>query len=241
MVQWIYWFNIEENKWISKGVYTIVSNTVTITELPIGTWTEEYKTFLDKLETDEQIYSYKNMSSETSVHFEVKIPLENIINWKDNKELDKRLKMTSHISAKNMHMFNEKNEIVKMSSAEEIVYHFWKIRTDYYIKRKEYISQRLEKELNLITSKINFVNDVIDENVKVFRQKLSTINEQLDTRKYLKINETYTYLTDMKIHTFSEDTINELISKQKNITDQYNLNKNYTLLDFWENDLNKLN
>jgi DNA topoisomerase-2 len=145
---------VEENRWVSKGIYKIVSNTVTITELPIGTWTEDYKSFLDKLETEEQIYSYKNMSSETDVHFEVKIPLENIINCRDNKELDKKLKMTSYISAKNMHVFNEKNEIVKMSSAEEIVYHFWKIRTDYYTKRQTDISQRLEKELNLVTSKI---------------------------------------------------------------------------------------
>jgi DNA topoisomerase-2 len=230
---------VEENRWVSRGVYKIVSNTVTITELPIGTWTEDYKSLLDKLETDEQIYSYKNMSSETAVHFEVKIPLENIINWRDNKELDKKLKMTSYISAKNMHVFNEKNEIVKMSSAEEIVYHFWKIRTDYYIKRQTDISQRLEKELNLVTSKINFVNDVIDDNIKVFRQKLTTINEQLTARKYLKINDTYTYLTDMKIHTFSEDTIETLVFKQKNITDQYNLNKNYTISDFWKNDFNK--
>tara|TARA_B110000093_G_C12966753_1_gene410012 strand:+ start:49 stop:2460 length:2412 start_codon:yes stop_codon:yes gene_type:complete len=230
---------VEENRWVSKGIYKIVSNTVTITELPIGTWTEDYKSFLDKLETEEQIYSYKNMSSETDVHFEVKIPLENIINWRDNKELDKKLKMTSYISAKNMHVFNEKNEIVKMSSAEEIVYHFWKIRTDYYTKRQTDISQRLEKELNLVTSKINFVNDVIDDNIKVFRQKLTTINEQLTTRKYLKINDTYTYLTDMKIHTFSEDTIETLVSKQKNITDQYNLNKNYKISDFWKNDFNK--
>jgi DNA topoisomerase-2 len=230
---------VEENRWVSKGIYKIVSNTVTITELPIGTWTEDYKSFLDKLETEEQIYSYKNMSSETDVHFEVKIPLENIINWRDNKELDKKLKMTSYISAKNMHVFNEKNEIVKMSSAEEIVYHFWKIRTDYYTKRQTDISQRLEKELNLVTSKINFVNDVIDDNIKVFRQKLTTINEQLTSRKYLKINDTYTYLTDMKIHTFSEDTIETLVSKQKNITDQYNLNKNYTISDFWKNDFNK--
>lgn len=230
---------VEENRWVSRGVYKIVSNTVTITELPIGTWTEDYKSLLDKLETEEQIYSYKNMSSETAVHFEVKIPLENIINWRDNKELDKKLKMTSYISAKNMHVFNEKNEIVKMSSAEEIVYHFWKIRTDYYIKRQTDISQRLEKELNLVTSKINFVNDVIDDNIKVFRQKLTTINEQLTARKYLKINDTYTYLTDMKIHTFSEDTIETLVFKQKNITDQYNLNKNYTISDFWKNDFNK--
>ena len=183
LMPWYKGFNgtitkIEQNKWITRGVYKIVSNTVTITELPIGTWTEDYKSHLDKLETDNEIYSYINKSTETNVHFELKIPLENIISWTDNREFDKKLKLTSNVSAKNIHVFNERNEIIKIDSVEEIVYRFWKIRCDYYTKRQKDISDRLSKELNLINSKISFVNDVIDENVKVFRQKISYINEQ---------------------------------------------------------------
>ena len=179
------------------------------------------------------------MSSETNVLFEIKIPLENIIDWLDNKEFEKKMKLISYISGRNMHVFNEKSEIVKMSSAEEIVYRFWKIRNDYYNKRQCSVADRLEKELNVITAKINFVNDVIDENIKVFRQKLSYINEQLDTRKYLKVDDSYNYLTDMKIHAFSEDVIESLIIKQLTIQDEYTMNKNYTLSDFWKNDINK--
>ena len=231
---------IEQNKWITRGVYKIVSNTVTITELPIGTWTEDYKSHLDKLETDNEIYSYINKSTETNVHFELKIPLENIISWTDNREFYKKLKLTSNLSAKNIHVFNEKNEIVKMDSVEEIVYRFWKIRCDYYTKRQKDISDRLSKELNLINSKINFVNDVIDEKVKVFRQKISFINEQLESRSYIKVNNSYTYLTDMKIHSFSEDTITSLTNHRDKIDKEYILNKNYSVSDFWKNDLDKI-
>ena len=93
---------IEENRWTTQGVYKIESNTVTITELPIGTWTEDYKSHLDKLETENEIYSYTNKSTETDVHFEIKIPLENIVNWRDNREFEKKLKLTSNLSAKNI-------------------------------------------------------------------------------------------------------------------------------------------
>ena len=245
LMPWYKGFNgtitkVEENKWITWGVYKIVSNTVTITELPIGTWTEDYKSYLDKLETENEIYSYINKSTETSVHFELKIPLENIISWKDNRDFHKKLKLTSNLSAKNIHVFNEKNEIVKMESPEEIIYRFWNIRCEYYTKRQKDISDRLSKELDLITSKINFVNDVIDENVKVFRQKISFINEQLEKRSYMKVNNSYTYLTDMKIHSFSEDTITTLTTTQKKIESEYQLNKSYKLSDFWRNDLNKI-
>lgn len=230
---------VDENRWMTCGSYKITSNTLTVTELPIGTWTEDYKTFLDKLETEDIIYSYKNMSTETNVLFEIKIPLEIMIDWMDNKELEKKMKLISYISGRNMHVFNEKSEIVKMSSAEEIVYRFWKIRNDYYNKRQRNVADRLEKELNVITAKINFVNDVIDENIKVFRQKLSYINEQLQERKYLTVDDSYNYLTDMKIHAFSEDVIESLIVKQGTLQSEYTKNNNYTLSDFWKNDINK--
>ncbi len=228
---------VEENKWTSHGNYTIKANVITITELPIGSWTEDYKTFLDKLETENIIYGYKNMSTETTVNFEIKMPLETVYEWKDNCEIEKKLKLMSHISAKNMYVFNEKNEIVKMESPEEIIYHFWRIRNEYYIKRQANLVNKLSYELNVITSKINFVNDVIEEHIKVFRQKLEYINKQLEDKKYIKVENTYAYLTDMKIHTFSEDTLDKLTKKQKDLHENLTKISNYSLRDFWMNDV----
>ena len=223
----------EENKWTSHGFYIIKANVVTVTELPVGTWTEDYKSFLDKLETENIIYSYKNMSTETNVHFEIKIPLETVYEWIDNREVEKKLKLVGHISAKNMHVFNENNEIVKMESPEEIIYHFWRIRNEYYIKRQTNLIKKLSHELGVITAKINFVNDVIDEKIKVFRQKLEYINKQLNEKQYIKIENSYTFLTDMKIHTFSEDTIEKLLKKQKDLHNELEKISSYKLRDFW--------
>ncbi len=228
---------VEENKWTSHGNYTIKANVITITELPIGSWTEDYKTFLDKLETENIIYGYKNMSTETTVNFEIKMPLETVYEWRDNREIEKKLKLMSHISAKNMYVFNEKNEIVKMESPEEIIYHFWRIRNEYYIRRQANLVNKLSYELNVITSKINFVNDVIEEHIKVFRQKLEYINKQLEDKKYIKVENTYTYLTDMKIHTFSEDTLDKLTKKQKDLQENLTKISNYSLRDFWMDDI----
>ena len=229
---------VEENKWTTHGIYTIKANVIIVTELPIGTWTEDYKTFLDKLETEDTIYGYKNMSTETTVHFEIKMPLETVYEWKDNNEIEKKLKLVSHISAKNMYVFNERNEIVKMESPEEIIYHFWRIRNEYYIKRQCNLLKKLKSELDLITAKINFVNDVIDEKIKVFRQRLDYINQQLDEKKYIKVDNSYTYLTDMKIHTFSEDTLEKLTNKQKDVQKMYTEISTFKLRDFWMEDIN---
>lgn len=47
----------EDQTWVTKGVYTLdeAKKTVTITELPVGMWTKDYKAFLDEMcETDEK-------------------------------------------------------------------------------------------------------------------------------------------------------------------------------------------
>ena len=224
---------VENNKWTSHGTYEVKGNKITITELPIGTWIEDYKLFLDKLETDEVIYSYKNNSTDTTIYFELSLSLENIIEWTNNREIEKKLKLISHISGKNMYVFDEHDKIVKMESAEEIIYRFWRIRNEYYIKRQKYLVNKIKYELDIIISKITFINDVINENIKVFRQKLDFINSQLETKKYSKIENSYKYLTDMKIHSFSEDTINILTEKMNTLTHEYTMISNMTLKDFW--------
>ena len=225
----------ESNKWTTHGVYEVKSNKILITELPIGTWTEDYKIFLDKLETEETIYSYKNNSTDTTVNFELSLPLEIIVEWTNNGEIEKKLKLMSHISAKNMYVFDENNKIVKMESAEEIVYRFWRIRNEFYIKRQNYIIKKIKYELDIITSKITFINDVIYENIKVFRQPLDFINSQLEMKKYPKIEDSYKYLTDMKIHSFSKDAIDTLNGKKDSLENEFIKIKNFELKDFWNN------
>jgi len=224
---------VEDNKWTSHGVYSIEGNTVIIKELPIGTWTEDYKIYLDKLEIDGVIFSYKNNSSDTSVLFELKFPINTLLDLKLGNEFEKKLKLVSHISGKNMYVFNEKNEIVKMSSAEEILFHFWNIRNSFYLKRQIHLIKNLTEELELVTSKINFVNDVIYENIKIFRQPHAFIINQLEIKKYPKIEESYAYLTDMKIHVFTEEHIKILTNKQLEVQKKLSEIKKFTLKDFW--------
>ena len=40
---------ITSSKYLIKGIYSILANSVHITELPIGTWTDDYKQYLETL------------------------------------------------------------------------------------------------------------------------------------------------------------------------------------------------
>jgi DNA topoisomerase-2 len=227
----------DTNKWITQGKYTVKGNVITVTELPIGTWTDDYKTFLDKLETEGTIFGYTNESTETTINLTIKCPLENVVEWTQNCEVLKKLKLISHLSANNMYVFNEKNEIVKMESPEEIIFHFWRIRNEYYIKRQNYICGKLKNELIVLNSKIKFVTDIMEDKIIVFKQTLKYIVSQLEKSEYPKISDSYEYLTNMKIHSFSSDTIEKLTNSRDKINEEYKTIKNYSLRNFWEKDI----
>ena len=210
---------------------------INVTELPIGTWTDDYKAFLDKLETEGIIFGYTNASTEMSVNFTIKCPLENVIEWTQNNETLKKLKLISHLSANNMYVFNEKNEIVKMESPEEIIFHFWRIRNEYYNKRQKYICDKLSNELNVLNAKIKFVTEIMGDKIIIFKQKMECIISQLEKSGYPKISDSYEYLTNMKIHSFSSDTIEKLTNTRDKTNKEYETMKNYSLRNFWENDI----
>jgi DNA topoisomerase-2 len=78
----IYPIDDTHNKYIIKGNYEILGNDkIRISELPIGTWTQDYKEFLESLientkgknpkNNDEYIKDYTDMSTDLNVDFEI--------------------------------------------------------------------------------------------------------------------------------------------------------------------------
>ena len=103
----------DKNKWISYGSYVITENTIKITEIPIGESIENYKQFLEKMEADDRIVTFKNNSTDSKPNFEIKVKKETLQQWEYAGTLEKNLKLTSHINATNMHVFNEKGNLQK--------------------------------------------------------------------------------------------------------------------------------
>jgi DNA topoisomerase-2 len=227
---------IDENKWLSIGKYTIDNYTVTVTELPIGTWTEDYKQFLEKLEQEDKIHCFKNMSTEERVCFEIKVKLDTLNEWRGS--IEKLLKLTSNINAQNMHLFNEKGEIVKMHSSEEILWNFYKIRNEYNIRRKKYLIKTLEHETNILSSQVRFLEMIIKEELIIFRKKKDIICKELEQLKFYKNDNSYDYLLDMNIHSFTEEKIDSLTKKMNDKQLEYEKVKNMTIRDIWLSDLN---
>ena len=230
---------VDTNKWVSYGVYEVIENTVKISELPIGEWTENYKQHLEKMETEERIITFKNNSSDTIIDFEVKIKKETLKQWEYEGTLEKILKLTTNINATNMHVFMANGEIQKMHSAEEILYNFFVIRNKYHKLRKDHIEEQISKELIILESKVKFIRSVVSEELFIFKRKKIDITKDL---KKMNLYEypNYDYLLNLPVQSFTEEKIKSLETSYKNKKLELQKIKETTVANLWEQDLEKI-
>ena len=222
---------IDTNKWICEGKFEISkteNNLIIITELPVGTWTEDYKQFLEKLEEEDKIVFFRNNSTETSVNFEVKLKPD------FPNDLQKFLKLTTNINAQNMNLFDENGVIVKMNSAEEILWRFFTIRSEYFQKRKNYLLKKYNLELNILKSKYEFIRQIIENELLVFRRKKNQIIEDITSNKFpFYKGNNYEYLLELNVYNFTEEKLVQLEENVKSKEEQIGALETKSIKDFW--------
>ena len=231
-----------ENKFITTGkLQRINPTTIEITELPISRWTQVYKEFLESLIESNEIIDYKNNCDECNINFKVIMQKTVIDELIKTDSLIKKLKLTSSLNIGNMHVFDEDLVIRKVSSPEEIIFRFYKVRKEHYIKRKKYLTDKLINELNLLDSKIRFIKAIIAEQIIIFNKpKLFVINQIEKMGNFIKIDNSFDYLLNLKIYTFTSEKIKDLEDKHKVMTAELEILKKTTIETTWNSELTHL-
>jgi DNA topoisomerase II len=250
--------NIHPGSYITRGCMKQThEGTIHITELPIGTWTEKYIEFLDRIsvergkETAKQfIRSYTDNSTETQVNIIVKINPLTIQKLmcklgKDGfSELYNKLKLTSSISLSNMHLFNKECQIQKFATMEDIIEYWFPIRREIYVKRRDYLLKKLTKELDIIQYKVKFIEEIIQDTIVFKNIKKQVIIQSLMDKKYPKISlndsteKSYDYLLGMDLYKLTSEEIEELKKKRELKQLEHATLQNQTSDDLWITDLN---
>ena len=253
---------ISKNKYITKGLYKIIKNKIEIYELPIGTWTNDYKLFLnknlnlDKKHKDKFLLDYEDHSTDNEIKFILKVTPDFINNIKtyekDNLDsIEKKLKLFSYKTTTNLHLYNKENKIKKYKDIYEIIDDFYNVRYNLYIKRKQHILNKLNNDKSILDAKQKFINYVIDDKIVIYKNKLENIISLLKKYKFPYVkenkvvqnydNDSYKYLITIPIHHFTNEKIDELNKKIININETYEYLNNQTIKDMWINELNILN
>lgn len=204
----------KEGTYESKGTYSWLDDqTVEITELPVGTWTEDYKDMLEKKIKDGStvLKTFESHYTASSVKFILKMypNVRGAIEKKFAQEFG--LTSTKNLSTNNIHLYGTDGSIRPYKNTSDVVRDWACVRLSKYVERKKHQLKELEHEYKMISAKVRFIQDIIDNKVKVMNRKQKEVEEQLQKLGYPAMQNTatdgeedssngYTYLTRMPIY-----------------------------------------
>ena len=248
--------NIKENVYQTRGIYEVddYNDKVIIKELPIGLWTQKYQEDLENITIDKQNKSknqylkyYNSYCTDTEVHYDIIFPKEEIYDYLQPEgtsgitKLEKILKLTSSISTTNMVYYDENNKIKKAKYINDIFIEYCDIRLNLYEKRRLYLIDRINEEIDALEIKIRFITDFIDEKLIIIKKKKTDIIEQLEKLNYPKSNQDdYDYLLKMPIYNLTQDKIDEFNDKLDKKKLELDYLKTTNKKEMWLNELNDL-
>ena len=189
---------------ITSGIFERKGNKVTISELPIGLWTDKYKEFLEDLLEQKLIKSLKNYSTPQVVKFVITESRNGLKCTREN------LKLTSAINTTNMVLFTPNGKLRKFNTVKEILINFCKCRLSLYNKRREYLIKIMEKEVKIASNKMKYLEAVMNETLIIFKRSELEIISDMETMKLEKNKDSYDYLLNLTSRSFSQDKLDTL-------------------------------
>ena len=208
---------------------------VIISELPIGLWNEDYLQYLEKCIQDNVLKDYKDQSTDKEVYFELILKKE-----MDEDEIIKMFKLTTTLSTTNMNLFDYDDKLKHYDKVHEICDDFMDKRLDYYEKRRLYLIELYEKEKIILENKYNYIREILNDTLDLRKKSSSQINELLESKHYIKQNDSYNYLIKMTMDSVCEENVkslkNQFNEKNKQLEEMKNMN-NYSM---WEKELASL-
>lgn len=225
LVPWYFGFKgrIEQvnGKFVSRGVYTRSTPTkVTVTELPVGFWTEDFKVMLEEMLEAKSEYlknydaNYSHRKVNFTLHFSSSDALDTLMEEDANgiTRFETMFKLVSPklLSTSNMYLFNEKGQITKYDGAVDIIRTYFTIRMGYYERRKAYMLAKLHRDIDIDHNRIRFIKSIINKELDVSQYKKKELEELLATQGYMEVDGGYDYLVRIPIYNMTKDKVEDL-------------------------------
>ena len=211
------------DRYVCDGVYHKPSSTrMVITEIPYGFDRESYIKILDKLEDENEIYSYDDQCGTHGFRFDIKLKQNTSAKWKHDKIM-KQFKLTKNHS-ENLTVIDENFALREYTDERELIVDFCRFRLDILQKRihariaeytelDRWLRVKMEFILAVLDNKIVFKGNKKDQVAHLILTHTSAIPE--DTDKLLRLN----------IMTLTQEQVDDL---------QKQLKENAKTLKYWQ-------
>ena len=223
---------ISDNKYLVKGLYEkVADDKIRIVELPVGSWTMPYTTFLETLmdgatvdkegkKIPPSIKDFTSICTEVSVDITVQFPkgriqeLEASVDANGCNGLEKMLKLFTTVSTTNMNMFNSEIKLHKYSSVEEIIDDFYVVRMETYKKRKAAQVDALEKRLVRLSNKVRFIIENLSGAIDLRKKTSEQVNALLTGLKFDQIDGDFKYLVKMPMDSVTKENVDAITAEK---------------------------
>ncbi|KAH8101531.1 type II DNA topoisomerase [Cristinia sonorae] len=184
---------IGEHKYDVTGIANKIDDTnVEIIELPIHRWTQGYKMELEAMcgeKGDGPVKDYKEYHDNVNVHFLVTMT-EAGMKKAEEQGFIEFFKLSSKVNTSNMMCFDFDNKIKKYDSPEDIIEEFYPVRLAYYQKRKDFMSNELQNQLEKLSNQARFIQMIVDKELIISgRKKVDVVADlkKKDFRPFPKV------------------------------------------------------
>ena len=209
----------------------VSKQSIRVTELPVGTWTQNYREYLEQCtvggsedrKMEPFIEDVLVNTTEAVVDFTVQLTpkIYDEMRIAQPVEWYRKMRLTDTVSTQNMHLFNYEGQIQLYRTVEEIMEDHFRVRWHYYVLRKEYQLKKLRRDLGFNQSRRRFIQDVTSDQIVLLHKEDEEVEQQLSDREYPQygtwserqqtdMDPSWDYLLSMPVRTMTAKKMREL-------------------------------
>lgn len=201
--------DLENHKrWIIRGRFERTNtSTVHISELPPSMTYEKYEEILDKLVENKDIVSYDD-NCKDNIDYTIKFTRADLEKYDDEK-LIKLLKL-EEASTEIYSTLDEYGKLKIFEKTEDMIKYFVEFRLTYYVKRKEFMLNKLNHDLKVLSNRGRFIKAILDEKLKINNVSKPIIIQGVESMGLEKIEDSFDYLLRMPIYSLTKELFEKL-------------------------------
>lgn len=251
------------NRIIITGIFEDRGDDATVTELPVGVWTNNYKLWLEKLKNPgsdvgkKKKKQAKNKKEEGNAKDELKESLKPKIRdytyqiddvattfhiqGLEFKATTKSLKLDKHYSLNNMVLLNTKGKPLKFPNIAALLETFHQERLPFYQLRKNHLLVELQENYKVYVEKMSFITAILTGQLVIFTpgSHRRRPREEIEA-DMMKLGLPVKLLTSTSLDRLTEQAVTKLWNEAEKARAEYEELLKTTPETLWLRDLEEL-
>ena len=199
-----------DGRWVSRGVFKKTSpSTVEVHELPVGTWTSDYLTWLEEKSGAKRVEAHH-----TEAVVRIILHYDPAVLKAMDPENDLKLVSDKGLSVNNMYLFDARGTIKLYNSVGDIIDDHFRERLRVYALRKDHEVRDLGDKVAILSTKAMFVGDVIHGDLVLNNAPDGTLEAHGDAKEWTRVDGSFDYLARMPMVSVSAKRFETLLRER---------------------------